>query len=59
MNRLIFSLILIIISCSDDNIEFNRSKQEQLDLDIKRIEGYISENNLDGFISTEKDFIIR
>ena len=55
MNRLIFfSLILIIISCSDDNIEFNRTKQEQLDLDIKRIEGYISENNLDGFISTEK-----
>jgi len=55
MNRLIFfSLTLTIISCSQDNIEFNRTKQEQLQLDIKRIEGYISENNLDGFLSTEK-----
>tara|TARA_B100001027_G_scaffold203555_1_gene165085 strand:+ start:263 stop:742 length:480 start_codon:yes stop_codon:yes gene_type:complete len=54
MNRLIFfSLILTIISCSQDNIEFNRTKQEQLELDIRRIEGYISENNLDGFLSTE------
>ena len=55
MNRLIFfSLTLTIISCSQDNIEFNRTKQEQLQLDIKRIEGYISENNLDGFLSTER-----
>ena len=55
MNRLIFfSLTLTIISCSQENIEFNRTKQEQLELDIKRIEGYISENNLDGFLSTEK-----
>lgn len=49
-------LILIIItgfSCSDENVEVTRTKQEQLALDINRIKGYIDENNLTGFESLD------
>ena len=45
-----FSLILILIfSCTDENLIVSRTKQEQLDLDLKRIKGYINENNLEDF----------
>ena len=54
MNRLIsFSLIFSIISCTEDISTVSRTKQEQLDLDLTRIEGYLNENNLSGFSSTE------
>ena len=49
-------LILIIISgfsCTDENVEVTRTKQEQLALDINRIKGYIDENNLTGFESLD------
>lgn len=54
MNRLIFfSLIFSIISCTEDVSTVTRTKQEQLDLDLTRIEGYLNENNLSGFSSTD------
>ena len=54
MNRLIsFSLIFSMISCTEDISTVSRTKQEQLDLDLTRIEGYLNENNLSGFSSTE------
>ena len=46
MNRLIsISLIFSIISCTEDISTVSRTKQEQLDLDLTRIEGYLNENN--------------
>jgi len=54
MNRLIFfSLIFSLISCTEDVSIVTRTKQEQLDLDLTRIEGYLNENNLSGFSSTD------
>ena len=54
MNRLIFfSLIFSLISCTEDVSTVTRTKQEQLDLDLTRIEGYLNENNLSGFSSTD------
>ena len=55
MNKGYFLLIffLISISCSDEVNTISRSKQEQLDLDKKRIEGYLNENNLTGFTSLD------
>lgn len=51
---LLFGFLLLVISCSDDVSSITRTKQEQLDLDLTRIQGYINENNLEGFSSTEK-----
>ncbi len=53
--RIVYSLIFLILllSCSDDDMVITRTKQEQLVLDINRIKGYILENNLDGFQSLE------
>ena len=42
-----------MISCTEDISTVSRTKQEQLDLDLTRIEGYLNENNLSGFSSTE------
>ena len=54
MRILIFFLIFIsIFSCTDENIVVTRTKQEQLELDLTRIQGYINENNLSGFSSTD------
>ncbi len=54
MSRLIFfSLIFSLISCTEDVSIVTRTKQEQLDLDLTRIEGYLNENNLIGFSSTD------
>ena len=49
----IIILLITIISCSEEGNEIVRSKQEQLNLDISRIQGYISENNLSGYISLD------
>ena len=52
----LFSIIIflvIITSCSEDSNIIVRTKQEQLNLDISRIEGYISENNLSGYSSLD------
>ena len=52
----LFSIIIflvIITSCSEESNDIVRTKQEQLNLDISRIEGYISENNLSGYISLD------
>ena len=52
----LFSIIIflvIITSCSEDSNNIVRTKQEQLNLDISRIEGYISENNLSGYSSLD------
>ena len=51
---LLFGFLLLFISCTDDVSSITRTKQEQLDLDLTRIQGYINENNLEGFSSTEK-----
>ena len=40
----IIILVMTIVSCSEEGNEIVRSKQEQLNLDISRIQGYISEN---------------
>ena len=54
MRILIFFLVFIsIFSCTDENIVVTRTKQEQLELDLTRIQGYINENNLSGFSSTD------
>ena len=54
MRILIFFLVFIsIFSCIDENIVVTRTKQEQLELDLTRIQGYINENNLSGFSSTD------
>ena len=52
----LFSIIIfliIITSCSEESNDIVRTKQEQLNLDISRIEGYISENNLSGYSSLD------
>ena len=42
-----------MFSCTEDSTTVNRTKQEQLALDIVRINGYIQENNLTGFQSLD------
>ncbi len=42
-----------LFSCTEDSTTVNRTKQEQLALDIVRINGYIQENNLRGFQSLD------
>ena len=55
MRFLIFFLVFLsTFSCVDENVAVTRTKQEQLELDLTRIQGYINENNLTGFSSTEK-----
>ena len=55
MRFLIFFLVFLsTFSCVDENVVVTRTKQEQLELDLTRIQGYINENNLTGFSSTEK-----
>ena len=55
MRILIFFLVFIsTFSCADENVVVTRTKQEQLELDLTRIQGYINENNLTGFSSTDK-----
>ena len=55
MRILIFFLVFMsIFSCADENVVVTRTKQEQLELDLTRIQGYINENNLTGFSSTDK-----
>ena len=53
--KYIFPILLTIsfFSCTDENTEVTRTKQEQLVLDIDRIKGYIDENNLSGFESLD------
>jgi len=48
MNKgyLLLIFCLLNVSCSDEVNTISRSKQEQLDLDKKRIDGYLDENNL-------------
>ena len=46
-------MLLLIFSCADDNLIVTRTKQEQLNLDIQRIQGFINENNLEGFESLD------
>ena len=55
MSKGYFLLIFCLfnISCSDEVNIITRTKEEQLDLDKKRIEGYIDENNLTGFTSLD------
>ena len=55
MNKgyLLLIFCLLNISCSDEVNTISRTKQEQLDLDKKRIEGYLDENNLTGFTSLD------
>lgn len=55
MNKgyLLIIFCLLNISCSEEVNTISRSKQEQLALDKKRIEGYIDENNLTGFTSLD------
>ena len=52
----LFSIIIFIVtitSCSEESNDIVRTKQEQLNLDISMIEGYISENNLSGYSSLD------
>ncbi len=49
----IIILVMTIVSCVEEGNDIVRSKQEQLNLDISRIQGYISENNLSGYISLD------
>ncbi len=52
----LFSIIILlvtIVSCSEEGNDIVRSKQEQLNLDVSRIQGYISENNLSGYTSLD------
>ena len=53
--KYIFPILLTIsfFSCTDENTEVTRTKQEQLVLDIDRIKGYIDENNLSAGIKSE------
>ena len=55
MIRILFLFFssFFFFSCSEDVTSISRTKQEQLDLDLKRIEGYLEENNLTGFSSLE------
>ncbi|MBE97658.1 MAG: peptidylprolyl isomerase [Flammeovirgaceae bacterium] len=53
MRFLIFLVIISIFSCTDENIVVTRTKQEQFNLDLERIQGYLNENNLEGFESLD------
>tara|TARA_Y100000768_G_C23963667_1_gene676733 strand:+ start:418 stop:894 length:477 start_codon:yes stop_codon:yes gene_type:complete len=53
MRFLIFLVIISIFSCADENIVVTRTKQEQFNLDLERIQGYLNENNLEGFESLD------
>ena len=53
MRFLIFLFIISIFSCTDENIVVTRTKQEQFNLDLERIQGYLNENNLEGFESLD------
>ena len=53
MRFLIFLVIISIFSCTDENIIVTRTKQEQFNLDLERIQGYLNENNLEGFESLD------
>tara|TARA_B100002052_G_scaffold168542_1_gene153424 strand:- start:624 stop:1100 length:477 start_codon:yes stop_codon:yes gene_type:complete len=53
MRFLIFLVIISIFSCTDENIVVTRTKQEQFNLDLDRIQGYLNENNLEGFESLD------
>ena len=53
MRFLIFLVIISIFSCTDENIVVIRTKQEQFNLDLERIQGYLNENNLEGFESLD------
>ena len=53
MRFLIFLVIISIFSCTDENIVVTRTKQEQINLDLDRIQGYLNENNLEGFESLD------
>ena len=50
---LVLFISALLISCTEDNTTITRTKQEQLVLDIDRINGYIQENNLTGFQTLE------
>ncbi len=51
ISLIFFSVFLF--SCTEDITTVTRTKQEQLTLDIDRINGYIQENNLTGFQSLD------
>ena len=53
MRFLIFLVIISIFSCTDENIVVTRTKQEQFNLDLERIQAYLNENNLEGFESLD------
>ena len=53
MRFLIFLVIISIFSCTDENIVVTRTKQEQFNLDLERIQGYLNENNLEGVESLD------
>tara|TARA_A100001234_G_C12624330_1_gene385354 strand:- start:200 stop:676 length:477 start_codon:yes stop_codon:yes gene_type:complete len=53
MRFLIFLVIISVFSCTDENIVVTRTKQEQFNLDLDRIQGYLNENNLEGFESLD------
>ena len=64
MRILIFFLVFIsTFSCADENVVVTRTKQEQLELDLTRIQGYINENNLTKYLQTKNipdpDLLIR
>ena len=46
-------VLFVLSSCTDDDSILIKSKQEQLEFDILRIEGYLNENNLSGFTSLD------
>ena len=46
-------VLLVLSSCTDGDSILIKSKQEQLEFDILRIEGYLNENNLSGFTSLD------
>ena len=50
---LLIFISAFLFSCTEDSTTVNRTKQEQLALDIVRINGYIQENNLTGFQSLD------
>ena len=46
-------VLFVLSSCTDEDSILIKSKQEQLEFDILRIEGYLNENNLFGFTSLD------
>ena len=46
-------VLFVLSSCTDGDSILIKSKQEQLEFDILRIEGYLNENNLSGFTSLD------